>query len=378
MIRVLQFADIINLHDFIDVIVRNADPSRFLIGACVRSSEANIADPGYSRANMPFWNLRAASRPALPLAVTRLVGVLREWKPDILHTHHYEQALIGWIATRFCRRTRLVIGRHYSDAIYRLPTGLHRKALLQLEDMSNRAAARIIAPSRTIFEILTQKQGIDAARIDVIPYAFDPAKYVAPTDDSLRHIREEFGLQGRFVAGTFARLHAEKGHSFLLEAAIRLKGQIPGLLFLLVGDGPERLALGRQLQENGLQDSVRLTGHRRDAMALMSAVDFVVQPTLQEAFSQVMVEAMWMGKPLIITNVSGAVDLVRDGENGMLIPAGNAEALTAAILRLSRSPELRKKLACNGREFVSRTLTPERILSLYEQSYLKTLAPDRG
>jgi glycosyltransferase involved in cell wall biosynthesis len=373
MIRVLQLADIINRNDFIDVIVRRADPGRFLIGVCVRSAESNIADPEYAGTAIPFWNLRAASRASLPLATVRLVRILRQWKPDLLHAHHYEQALLGCIASRICPHTRLVIGRHYSDAIYRLTSGRRRRALLTLEGMSNRAAARIIVPAQTVSEILVRKQKVAADKIDVVPYAFDPVKYEDPPERKVRQIKQELGLEGRFVAATFARLHSEKGHRYLLEAATALRGRIPGLLFLIVGDGPERSAIERLIQEKGLEDIVHLTGHRRDAMALMAAVDLVVQPTLHEAFSQVMAEAMWMRKPLIISDVSGALDIVRDGENGILVPAGNPGALSAALVRVCTNPALRDRLALNGREFVSRRLTPEAVIPLYEQCYCRAL-----
>jgi glycosyltransferase involved in cell wall biosynthesis len=378
MIRVLHFADVINRHDFIDVIVRRANPREFLIGACVRSEESNIASPGYRDANIPYWNIHAGSRPMLPAAVMRLAAILRRWRPDILHTHHYEQALIGWMATRIFPHTRLVIGRHYSDAVYLLPGRVRRNGLLRLEGIANRAATRIIAPSRMIFDILVQRQRMGSDNVDIIPYAFDAAKYTRPEDDAIRRVREEFDLQGRLVAGTFARLHWEKGHKYLLQSAVALRQKFPELLFLFVGDGPERPAIERQIRDTGLAGNVRLAGHRRDAMALMAATDFVVQPTLQEAFSQVMAEALWMRKALIITDVSGAGDILRNGENGVLVPKGNSQALAAAIERLATNPEERQKIAANGRSYVEENLTPERIIPFYERSYRDAMKGARG
>jgi glycosyltransferase involved in cell wall biosynthesis len=369
MIRVLHFSDIINRHDFIDVIVRGANASEFLVGACVRTTESNIADHGYAGSDIPFWNLKTPSRRSIILCVCRLAGILRSWAPDVLHTHHYEQAVIGWIATRICRRTRLVIGRHYSDALYRVPGRVHRTMLLQIEAIVNRSAARIIVPSQTVREILTERQGVSADKIEVVPYAFDPSKYAIPPPAEIRRIREELGLEGRFVVGTFARLHPEKGHRFLLQSAAALRKKIPGILFLFFGDGPERLAIEREIQQCGLGDIVRLAGHRRDAMSIMAAVDIVVQPTLHEAFSQVMAEALWMGKPLIFTHVSGAEDILRDGENALLVPKADWKRLAAAIERLAVNLEERNRIASNGRGYVERNLGIERILPLYERCY---------
>ena len=75
----------------------------------------------------------------------------------------------------------------------------------------------------------------------------------------------------------------------------------------------------------------------------MAAVDAVVQPTLQEAFSQAMVEALWLGKPLIMTDVSGAPDIISEGHNGMLVPRGDSDALADAIIHLAGDASLRAK-----------------------------------
>ncbi|MCV5959949.1 glycosyltransferase, partial [Escherichia coli] len=85
---------------------------------------------------------------------------------------------------------------------------------------------------------------------------------------------------------------------------------MPEILALLVGEGPERQNLERQIKELALEGNVILAGWRRDALTIMAAADAVVQSTLQEAFSQVMCEAMWMGKPLVMTDVSGAADVI--------------------------------------------------------------------
>src|SRR5205085_3823910 len=117
----------INKFDFIDAIVRWADPRRFRVGVCVGTERSNIARPEYP-AGTPRWVVPWGSRRGIPAAAWRLSRVLRSWGVDILHTHHYEEAIIGLISTRLYPRTRLVIGRHYSDAIYRSARGWRREA----------------------------------------------------------------------------------------------------------------------------------------------------------------------------------------------------------------------------------------------------------
>jgi glycosyltransferase involved in cell wall biosynthesis len=377
VIRVLQFAGVINRYDFIDTIVQHADPGAFQIGVCVGSAQNNIADPVYS-AHTPRWVIGSVSRLTLLQRAWRLAHVLREWEADILHTHHYNEAVIGWLATRMYPKTRLIVGRHYSDALYRLTSGIKRRVFLEVEQLVNRAATRIIVPATYIFRLLTERQGIRTDKIDLISYGFEPAKYTLPSSTEIGHVREELALDGRFALGTFARLHEEKGHRYLLRAIARLKSRLPDVLLLIVGEGPERAGIERQIREDCLDQHVRLTGWRRDAMTIMAAVDAVVHPSLHEAFSQAMVEALWMRKPLVITDVSGAPDIIRDGHNGMLVPRGDATALAAAIERLAGDPGLRSRLGDAGRKYVEENLVIGKIIPKYEQSYIKAMGKELG
>lgn len=372
MIRILQFADLINRHDFIDNIVHYADHSRFQVGVCVRSPWNNIAAPVYTNGT-PHCVLGCASRQETAQAAWKLAGLLRRWKADILHTHHYDQAVIGWLATRLCPRTRLVVGRHYSDSIYRSSNGVKRRALLALERIVNQSAARIVVPSRAIIEIVGNRQGVPAEKIDCVPYGFVAQKYAAFANGKPSDVRQELGLDGRLVLGNFARLHEEKGQRYLLTALALLRPKLPDLSLLLVGEGPEREALERQANELGLDQAVHFLGWRRDAMAIMSAVDVVVQPTLQEAFSQVMAEALWLGKPLIMSNVSGAADVIQDGVNGLLVPPADVTALTQAIERMAGDADFRGRLGEAGHAYVEENLTIEKVIPQYEQVYLRAM-----
>ena len=243
------------------------------------------------------------------------------------------------------------------------------KTLIGLEQIINRHATRIIVPSQLIFEILTERQGIDAGKIDVVHYGFVPGKYMLPDAGEIGKARGEFYMEGRFVLGNFGRLHEEKGHRYLVEAAAILREKIPNLLVLCVGEGPERENIEKRIKALGVEESVKLIGWRTDAMTIMSAVDAVVQSTLQEAFSQVMVEALWMSKPLVITDVSGAPDIIRDGENGLLVAKADAEALASAIGRLAGDNELRASLAKNGHEFVEKNLVIAKKIKEYEAAF---------
>lgn len=371
MIRVLQFVDIVNRYDFVESIVRWADPDQFEVYVCVRSEKCNIAPPLY-KPHTTVHVLNGIGREKIPGAVDRLASLLRKMKIDIVHAHHFEQGLIAWMATRLYRKTALVIGRHYSDALYRLPSRTKRAALLATEKIVNRAATRIIVPSTFIYRLLTEKQGLESDKIDVIPYGFEIEKFAQPCAAEVASTRKELHLSPEsLVFGTFGRLHEEKGHRYLLEAFANLRRRNSRVVLAIVGDGPEKTAIERQIDQLKLRESVLMLGWRHDVVNVMAAVDAVVQPTLQEAFSQVMAETMWMGKPLLITDVSGSMDVICDGVNGIIVPRGNPAALTTKMLNLAEDSGLRARVGQAGRTYVESNLLIEKIIGRYEEAYRK-------
>jgi glycosyltransferase involved in cell wall biosynthesis len=376
MIRVLQFADVINRFDFIDTLVHYADPAEFEMSVCVRTEEHNISAPDYG-SETKYKLLPGNSRRDAFQTACKLSGILKDWKIDILHAHHFDQMVIGWLATKLYPATRLVLGRHYSDSIYRNQNKLKRSALLALERKINTQATRIIVPSRMIADILTNRQGVKPEKIDIVYYGFVPEKYAAVDPDAIRDLRREFDMDGRFVIGNFSRLHEEKGHRYLLEAIGAIKNEIPNLLALIVGEGTERQDLEAQITNLGLVNNVRLLGWRKDAMTIMSSVDAVVQSSLQEAFSQVVCETMWLCKPLLVTDVSGASDIIDNGVNGLIVKKGDADALARGIRSLASDGNLREQLGRNGRRFVMENLTIDKMIRYYEDSFRKAAASKR-
>jgi glycosyltransferase involved in cell wall biosynthesis len=206
--------------------------------------------------------------------------------------------------------------------------------------------------------------------VHLVPYAFVPAKYEPAASVDTTAVRRSVGFDADdYVIGTFARLYADKGHRYLLAAVAALVPTCPDLRWLVVGDGAERASLESHVRIAGLGHHVRFVGWRRDALPLMAATDVVVQPTLQEAFSQVMGEAMWLERPLVMTDVSGATDIIEDGVNGFVVPKRDPSALASAILRLHADEHLRTEVAAAGRRSVTTELTPERVVPRYEAVY---------
>ncbi len=253
------------------------------------------------------------------------------------------------------------------DAFQRHRGGLRVRVLRVTRNTAVRRAVHVFTPSGYLRELVV-RWGIPAERVSVSP---NPAPEV-PRLSSRDELRRELGMAGPTLA--FAgRLMAAKALDVALEAVQR----IPAVALVVVGDGPDRGQLERMSTELGLDGRVRFVGvrPREDVLRILSAADVAVLSSRWENFPHLVVEALAVGTPVIATAVGGVPEIVHDGENGLLVPAGDPDALAAAIRRLVDDDELRARLARAAAASVA-ALAPDLLLGQIEQE-LETAGASR-
>jgi glycosyltransferase involved in cell wall biosynthesis len=369
-IRVLHFTRFINRHDFIDTVIRFADRNRFRLMACTLIKQTNIEAPQYETAGIPHAVLHCGERRQYLLAILRLAWLLRRCSVDVLHTHHYEETLIGVLAAKLAGAARVVVGRHYHDELYQVAAGMKLRKLLSLEGFCNRTARTIVVPTTLIRRLLVERQAVPERKVRVIPYGFEfeAERYRISGADTARSIRRELGLDGHFVIGNFGRHFKTKGQDYLIQGFAKLARDVPEARLLIVGDGPSHQELRALADKLEISQQVIFTGWRPDAARLMEAVDVVAHPTLHEALPQVMVEALAKGKPLIISDVSGS-DHIDDMRTGILIPLRDVGAIFEALRWVVEHPEEARLLGERGRAYVLENLDIRRVIRQYEACY---------
>jgi glycosyltransferase involved in cell wall biosynthesis len=203
-------------------------------------------------------------------------------------------------------------------------------------------------------------------RAQVIYNGVSPSDFTDESVEPYRHLRPYVLALGRWVP--------QKGFDVLLRAfAIAIESPAFGHDLLLAGDGPERASLTALAVELGLGDRVHLLGmaDRRLTVSLFKGCSYFVCPSRYEPLGIVNLEAMAAGKAIVATRVGGVPELVRDGENGLLVEADSARALSAALLRLAEDESTRRELASRGCETVGDFTWPriaERYLQCYRES----------
>jgi glycosyltransferase involved in cell wall biosynthesis len=173
------------------------------------------------------------------------------------------------------------------------------------------------------------------------------------------------------VVTTVAVQREGKGLDVLIDAMARVRAALPRAVCLLAGDGPMRAALESRVHARGLAEAVRFLGMRDDVLALLSASDLFVQPSLVDALPTSVMEAMVAGLPVVATRTGGIPEMIEDGRTGVLVAPGDPVALTGAISGLLRDPERAHRLGANARQDALDRFHParsaDRLIARYEQ-----------
>jgi glycosyltransferase involved in cell wall biosynthesis len=213
------------------------------------------------------------------------------------------------------------------------------------------------------------RRGLWAARTHMIYNGvdgdfFDPALF----EDGIAARRASYGFRPEDrVVGICAVLRREKAHADLLRAVSILRSEGQDWKVLIIGDGPMRPAIEREIVRLRLGGSVVITGLQPDVRASISICDVVaLVSTAIETFSMAALEAMAMAKPMIMSDLGGAREQVTHGHNGLLFPPGDVEAL-AQCLRLCSDPAHLKRMGARARERVIREFSQQTMVSRYAE-----------
>ena len=301
-----------------------------------------------------------------PAAVKELRGVIREWKPDIVHTH---SSLSARVAAWECGVPARFYTRHCA---FEPPKRLTSFPGKQINGLMNRVLSTdIVAVAEAAKKNLTDT-GVPEKMITVIINGVEPLRETAGAENDA--LKDELGI-GRedFVCGIVARLEDYKGHSYLLESAKTVLAARPGTVFLIVGEGSERERLEKQAADLGIAGQVIFTGFSDDVAPYYGIMDLNLNCSWgTETSSLALSEGMSVGVPAVATTYGGNPYMITDGVNGLLVPEKDPAAMSDAILRLIGDPALLEKLSDGAREqyrekFTARAMT-EQLEALYEQA----------
>jgi glycosyltransferase involved in cell wall biosynthesis len=328
-------------------LVRSLDRSRFDVHlACFRREGQFLQELGDGVASLTQYPLPSLHSLTAASQLLRLARHIRRSRIQIVHTFGFYPNLFGIAAARLARVPVLIASiRDTGDHLTPQQRRMQRWAC----GFADLVLANAEAVRRRLID-----EGYDSRRIGVIRngIAFERFRRA----DGAR-MRQELGLppDGPVVA-LLSRLSQAKGVDYFLEAAALVARRHPAAHFLIVGDSSAdaggaayRVSLQHAVERLGLAGRVTFTGFRCDVPDLLSLVTVSVLPSLSEGLSNVIIESMAAGLPVVATAVGGNLELVEDGVTGFLVPARDAAALARAVDPLLADLELAARLGDAGR-----------------------------
>lgn len=259
--------------------------------------------------------------------------------------------------------TKLALG-NYRDKARLLP---------KLENATDPIFHLVHCKSHGILEDIARREPIPREKMRVIYNGLRPERFAGPFDRAA--IRAALQVPAdAFVAGMVANLIPYKGHKDVISAAAQVLPHHPNLHFLFVGrDNGIQAALEQQASAAGIRDRITFAGERRDVPELLSAMDLLISASHEEGFSNVLLEGMASGLPIIATRVGGNPEAVVDGETGFLIDPRSRADLAEKLATMLALPDSGRSLGEQGRRRVTELFSYEAMIRGMQNFYDEAL-----
>ena len=286
---------------------------------------------------------------------------------DIAHPHNPKDGFILGLMAKVLRRR--VVFTVEGDPLYEasfISIGFMRRFLLSAFWFISLRAADLVSPCSHWLEGLIKERYKVGVKARSIHNPIDWDRFVKAKGS---HVKERLGVKG-FMVFTAARLAHVKGLETLIKAVPHILKEKPDVFFILAGDGPLRKDLEKLAEELHVERHVIFLGFRDDVERFMAACDVVVLPSVYEPFGMPIAEAGACRKPIIVSNVGGLPEIVKDGATGFIVPPGDHVRLAEAILKLLKNPEMMERIGEAGYRQVEALFTPKAIGMLFLYEYM--------
>jgi glycosyltransferase involved in cell wall biosynthesis len=319
--------------------------------------------------------LRRTPNPWLDVSAYRsLRRLFTSNRYTVVHTHSGKAGLIGRIAARDAR-VSIIVHTIHGPSFYRYQNPAGNWAFRWAEQLAGACTTQFVSVADAMTEQYLAAGIATPDRYVTIHSGMDVEAFMnACRDNSLR---ESLGIsETDLVVGKIARLFRLKGHEFLFEAAPRIVAAVPNVKFLLVGDGVYRERFERQVARMGLRKHFVFVGlvPPQEIPRYVASMDLLVHLSLREGLPRALPQALACGKPVVAFDVDGAREVCLDGETGLLVPAGDVNALADAVIRLLQDAGLAHRMGTQGRELVKEQFSEARMVQQLDELYRRLWA----
>ena len=294
----------------------------------------------------------------------QLIRMLRDMKPDLLHTHSSKAGIIGRAAAAKLKMP--CVHTIHGSAFHYGQSPLAHSLYKNLERWAGKRTDKFMSVCDSMTDQYVAAKVATRDKFVTVYSGFDVDPFLSPVRPP-EQVRAELGLKPEHVViGKVARLFPLKGHEYIVRAAKEVIEQCPNVRFLFVGDGILRQGFEEELKSLGLRDHFIFAGLVPPSKVpeLIHAMDIVVHTSVWEGLARVLPQGLIAGKPVVSYDVDGAKEVVITGETGILVPARAIPELSAALCQLASDPQMRNRLGKTGRlrftdQFRHQTMTKQ-------------------
>ncbi|MGI8892083.1 MAG: glycosyltransferase [Bacteroidia bacterium] len=305
-------------------------------------------------------------------AYKKLKQIIREFKPDIVHTHASKAGTIGRMAA-YNSGVPIIVHTFHGHVFHSYFNPFSTRIFAEIEKYLARKSTAIIAISEIQKqELVFQYKIVSEDKIRVIPLGFDLERFREKQDEHRRQFRQKYNLTDEVAIGIIGRLVPVKNHDLFLESIKRTKEQtVIGIKAFIIGDGQRRVELERLVKEMDLEDTVIFTSWIKDVEIAIAGLDIIALTSLNEGTPVSLIEAQAAGKPVVSTEVGGIANIVLRDQTGFLSPTIDVDSFAANLLKLVTNEPLRKEMGSSGWSFIKDRFHYERLVNdtsdLYNQ-----------
>lgn len=298
------------------------------------------------------------SPPSVISMVGKLMNIIKKEEIDLVHARSRTPAFSAFFAS-FLTKVPFITTCHgyYSNHIFSRVMGWGKF---------------VIVASNVVARHMIKDFGVPRERIRLIPRGVDLEKFsyrepaATPTPK-------------QYTIGIIGRITPIKGHVYLIRAISKVARLMPNIKVLIIGDGPVskpkyRQELEMMVRRLSLSKHIHFLGERHDIPQQLTKLDLLVMPSIgEETFGRVIIEAQARGVPVIATRVGGIIDIIKDGENGILVPPKDWHSLSGAIISLLKDRSLRERLSKAGRANIEKNFSLSRMYDMTIKVYNEAL-----
>jgi glycosyltransferase involved in cell wall biosynthesis len=311
-------------------------------------------------------------------AYRRIKQVLREFRPDVVHTHSAKGGILGRAAAAALGVPAIVHTVHGAP-FHPYQNPLAREFARRCERWAARRCHAIVSVSNAMTKLMVTAGVAPREKFTTIYSGLEVKPFLA-AETSRDAARAELGYRPEhLVIGKIARLFALKGHEFLIRAAPAIVAAWPNARFLIVGDGVLRRQIESQVAQAGLAEHFQFLGlvPPERIPRLIAAMDIVVHVSLREGLARALVQSLLVGRPVVSYDIDGAREVVRSGETGFLVQPKSIDDLVRAIDRLAADSGLRAQMGATGRRELADRFRQERMVDQLQCLYERVLNESR-